>query len=171
MELVDIIDENGNLTGEVLDKKEAHEKKKLHNIVACFIIDGKGKILLQLRSKKKSLAAEKIGTVAGHVKSKEDLSSAIIRELNEEIGLNVRNDEVKPIGEKELAIREKEAHILNFYYLLKEINIEELNINKEEVESVKWYDLDEIIDMINNLDPRLNFGKEKLTLFDELKKL
>lgn len=31
MELIDIVDENGNFTGQVMDKEEAHDKNLLHN--------------------------------------------------------------------------------------------------------------------------------------------
>lgn len=31
MELIDIVDENGNFTEQVMDKEEAHDKNLLHN--------------------------------------------------------------------------------------------------------------------------------------------
>ena len=38
MELIQIVDENGNFTGQIIDKEEAHDKNLLHNEVAAFII-------------------------------------------------------------------------------------------------------------------------------------
>ncbi len=37
MELIDIVDENGNFTGVVMDKEEAHDKNLLHNEVAFLL--------------------------------------------------------------------------------------------------------------------------------------
>lgn len=36
MELIEIVDKNGNFTGQVIDKEEAHDKNLLHNEVAVF---------------------------------------------------------------------------------------------------------------------------------------
>ena len=47
MELIEIVDENGNFTGEVVDKEYAHDHNLLHNEVAIFIINSKGETLLQ----------------------------------------------------------------------------------------------------------------------------
>lgn len=53
MELIDIVDENGNFTGQVMDKEEAHDKNLLHNEVAVFIINDNKQVLLQKRSANK----------------------------------------------------------------------------------------------------------------------
>ncbi|MCI8346689.1 MAG: hypothetical protein HFJ12_01915 [Bacilli bacterium] len=41
MKLIDIVDEERNFTGEVMDKDETHDKNLLHNEVAVFIINDK----------------------------------------------------------------------------------------------------------------------------------
>ena len=51
MELIEIVDENGNYTGQVMDKEEAHDKNLLHNEVGIFIINDKKEILLQVDDK------------------------------------------------------------------------------------------------------------------------
>lgn len=55
MELVDVLDENGNLTGKVMDKDEVHEKNFFHNEVTVFIMNDKKEILLQKRSPNKNM--------------------------------------------------------------------------------------------------------------------
>lgn len=47
MELIEIVDKNGNFTGQVMDKEEAHDKNLLHNEVGVFIINDDSKILLE----------------------------------------------------------------------------------------------------------------------------
>lgn len=51
MELVDIVDRNGNQIGQIIDKEEAHAKNLLHNGVIIFVINNKNQILLSKRSK------------------------------------------------------------------------------------------------------------------------
>ena len=43
MELIEIVDENGDFTGQIMDKEEAHDKNLLHNEVGIFIINDDGK--------------------------------------------------------------------------------------------------------------------------------
>ena len=50
MELIDIVDKNGDFTGEVIEKEVAHDRNLLHNEIACFIINSNNEILLQKRS-------------------------------------------------------------------------------------------------------------------------
>ena len=40
MELIDIVDENGNFTGQVMDKEKAHDKNLLTAFSAILIISG-----------------------------------------------------------------------------------------------------------------------------------
>lgn len=53
MELIEIVDRNGNFTGQIIDKEEAHDKNLLHNEIAVFIINDKNQVLLQKRSANK----------------------------------------------------------------------------------------------------------------------
>lgn len=46
MELIQIVDENGNFTGQIIDKEETYDKKILHNETADFIINDKKQVLL-----------------------------------------------------------------------------------------------------------------------------
>ena len=55
MEILDVVDENNNLTGKTEDRKIVHEKGLWHREVAAWIMNEKGEVLLQKRapSKKK----------------------------------------------------------------------------------------------------------------------
>lgn len=52
-ELIDVLDENGNKTGKILTREQIHKKGLCHRIVVIAIIDAKGNILMQQRSKTK----------------------------------------------------------------------------------------------------------------------
>lgn len=111
------------------------------NIVTLFVRNNKGDMLLQKRSKQKG---GKYGFISGHVQEGETNSQGMIRETKEEMGIN--------IDEKDLnlfyRVQEGENNF-NLYYMNKNIDTENLIIQKEEVEAVKWCSEEEIKSMID----------------------
>lgn len=53
MELVDIVDENNKLTGQVEERWVAYEKGLWRRTVSCWIMNEEGEILLQKRARDK----------------------------------------------------------------------------------------------------------------------
>lgn len=58
-EMIDVLDENGVKTGEVLSRKEVHKRGLWHRVVTIAIIDENNQILMQQRSYKKDTDAGK----------------------------------------------------------------------------------------------------------------
>lgn len=102
MELIQIVDKQGNFTGQIMDKEEAHDKNLLHNEIAVFIINDNNQVLLQKRSTNKRFNPNKWGLCSEHVDAYESLQDATLRELKEEVGLNISNEELYPLGKKKL---------------------------------------------------------------------
>lgn len=171
MELIDIVDEKGNFTGEVMDKDIAHDRNLLHNEVACFVINGKGQVLLQKRSANKRYNSNKYALCAGHVQAGEKLENAMIREIQEEIGVEVTAENLHQYQEREFSIRASNSHITYFYYLICDKDEEDFIIQEEELSEVKWFDIDEVINMLKNNDEKLGWGVERIPLFEGIKKL
>ncbi len=169
MELIDIVDENGNFTGQIMDKEEAHDKNLLHNEVAVFIINDNKQVLLQKRSANKRFNPNKWALCAGHVDTGESLESAALRELKEEVGITTK--ELKPFAEREFTIRDSNSHITYFYYVKSNLDENDFVIQKEELSEVKWFDLDKVIDMIKSKDETIVFKEERIHLFEQLKNL
>lgn len=109
-------------------------------IVTIFIQNSNGKILIQKRSKQKN---GKYGITSGHVKEDETCLEGAIRETKEELGIDVKKEELNLFYEVEQL-----GKLYNMYYLKKDIDINSLNLQKEEVEFVKWCNQDEIEKMI-----------------------
>ena len=171
MELIQIVDENGNFTGQIMDRKEAHDKNLLHNEIAVFIINDKKQVLLQKRSANKRFNPNKWALCAGHVDAGESLEIAALREIKEEIGLDVLIDELKPFLEREFTIRDSNSHITYFYYIKCNKSEDEFIIQNEELSEVKWFDINKVIDMIKQNDETTVFKKNKLYLFEALKNI
>ena len=168
MELIKIVNENGDFTGQIMDKEEAHDKNLLHNEVAIFIINNDGKVLLQKRSANKRFAPNKWGLCAGHVDANESLEDAAIREIKEEVGLDVTPKELIPYGKREVTIRDSNSHITYFYYVKCNKKEDEFIIQEEELSEVRWFNIDEIINMIK--EGKTSFKENKIKLFEKLKK-
>lgn len=171
MELIQIVDENGNFTGTIMDKEEAHDKNLLHNEVAVFIINNNKQVLLQKRSANKRFNPNKWALCAGHVDANESLENAALRELKEEVGLEIPLEELHPIAEREFTLGDSNSHITYFFYAKSNKSEADFIIQKEELSEVKWFDLDEVINMIKEEDKTIVFKKNRLYIFEALKEI
>ena len=167
MELLDIVDENGIPTGEVMEREKVHDLNLLHWEVAVYIINNKGQTLLQKRSPLKRFDPNKWGLCAGHVESGETLDEAVLRESSEELGLKLNINDLNVLDEKEIRIRENNSHIRKDYYVI--CNEENFKIQKEEISEVRWFDIDEVINMIKNNDESLTLKEDKIPGLEKLK--
>lgn len=171
MELIDIVDEKGNFTGQVMDKEEAHDKNLLHNEVAVFVINDKCQILLQKRNANKRFNANKWGLCAGHVDSGEKLEEAALRELKEEIGVDISINDLIPFSDREFTFRKINSRVNYFYYVKLNLNESDFVIQKEELSEVKWFDIDNVIEMIKEKDNSITLEEDRLHLIGKLKEL
>ncbi len=171
MELIKIVDEQGNFTGEIMERKKAHDKNLLHNEISVFVINSKKQVLLQKRSANKRFNPNKWGLCAGHVKASEDLITAVLRELKEELGIEVSKNDIIPFGNREILLKEKNSHITYFYYLKSNLTENDFTIQKEELSEVKWFDIDIVINSVKNNTLQTIFTEGRLTLLEKLKEL
>ena len=171
MELIQIVDKNGNFTGEIIEKEKAHDKNLLHNEVAAFVVNKKGKILLQKRSANKRFDANKWAICAGHVDAYESLENAMLREINEEIGIEITPNELLPLGDRKITLSDSNSHITYYYYIYSNLNEDEFIIQRNELSEVKWFDLDKVIQIIQSKDQTIVFKEDSLKYFEQLKKI
>ena len=153
-ELIDVLDENGNKTGEILTREQIHKKGLCHRIVVIAIIDEKGNILMQQRSKNKSKNPGKWDVAsAGHVSSGQTSTEAAIRETLEEVGITVNEEELEYI----LTYRNKENikedyiddEIYDCYIVKRDkIDLRDIKVQESEVEQVKLCNLKEFNQVI-----------------------
>ena len=153
-EKLDVLNELGEFTGKIATRKECHEEGLWHRGVYGFIIDKNGNILLQKRSSNKKLWPNRWDvTVGGHVDAGEFGKQTLIRECKEELGINVQDNEIKYlIGSTSVY---KKNNIINKHYdecylIMKDIDISKLKLQKEEVEDVKYFSKEELLERIKN---------------------
>ena len=169
MEFLDIIDEDGNYTGEVMEREKVHELNLLHWEVSVFPINDKGEVLLQKRAATKKLNPNMWGSCAGHVDSGEGLEESALRELEEEIGLKLSIDDLHVLDEKQVTKSERNSHLTKVYYVY--YNGNDFKIQTEELSEVKWFNIDDIIKMIKDNDKSITFNPDRIYLFEDLKEI
>ena len=159
MELLDVYDDNGVKTGKVVPRGSGDEMFEPHEHIAVsiiFIENSKGEFLIQRTAKNKG---DVYSSTGGHIDSGETPYSTIIREVKEELGLDISNDNVIDLG-----FRLFDFPLRYLFYLKKDIKEEELNVQKSEVKYAKFMSVNEINNIINK--KQMNSGHA--TLFKEI---
>ena len=102
MEYLDLVDEKGNPTGEIVSRNSAHREGLLHRTAHVWIVrecDGRTQILLQKRSMKKESFPGLFDTSsAGHIPSGSDPIESALRELLEELGIEATEEQLSFVG-------------------------------------------------------------------------
>jgi len=145
MELLDIYDDYGKTTGRVIkrgDKSVKLSKNEHIAVSVIFIENSKGEFLIQKTSKEKG---GEYSSTGGHVNSGETPLESIKREVKEEIGINVDNDNIVELG-----YLLYDMPLRYMFYLKKDIDIDSVKTQKEEVEYVKYMNIEEINKIIEN---------------------
>lgn len=155
-ELIDILDDNGNLTGKIETRSNVHKKGLCHRIIVVAIITKDGKLLMQQRADNKDTDPGKWDvSAAGHVSSGQTSIEAAIREINEELGIIIDEKELNFMYSKMNKHKVNENYIANhlydFYIIHKDnINVNNIVMQESEVKAVKLVRLKELDQMISD---------------------
>ena len=155
-ELIDILTPDGKPTGKTALKSEAHKNGWFHATVHIWLYTADKKILLQQRAfTKKVFPGLWDISVAGHIAAGEDILTAAKREVFEELGLPITEEELFKIGTRIHHVEHKNGIIDNEHHhvFIAELksSLEKLILQKDEVEGVKLFDL-EVLTSTKNLE-------------------
>lgn len=149
-EYLDVLDENGKPTGLIKSKDDIHRDGDWHGTVQIWLINSTGKILLQKRSMHKTSRPGKWdNSCAGHIGAGESAICAAIRELKEELSLDIGQENLELLYTSKMQQIEKDGAFINHQhhcaYLAKiDIDIDSLKLNRDEVEEVKFIHQQEV---------------------------
>jgi isopentenyl-diphosphate Delta-isomerase len=102
-EIFDIVNERDEVVGQNT-RREVHARGLWHRAVHVLVFNARGEVFLQKRSMRKDIAAGKWDSSAsGHLDSGEDYDACAVREVREEIGLDLE--------QKNLTQRRKDAKL------------------------------------------------------------
>ena len=145
MEYWDIYDKDGHFTGRKKGKYEKWGEDEYHLATEVWVINSKKQILIQQRSEKCQLLPGIWALTTGRVVSGETTRQGCIRELKEELGIEAKEEECNLV--KSL-LKNRLGMIWDIYFLRKDVELEDVTLQKEEVSRVKLVNTDEFRDML-----------------------
>ena len=138
MEYLNLYDRDGNLVNEKGIK--GVKSDKLVGIVIIFIENSKGEFLIQKTSSSRDSV---YATTGGHVSYGLSFKEAIIKEVEEELGIDISCDNIVEVN---TYIRE--FFVQKVYYLKKDIDINDIVIDNSEVSGVYFFSREYISKLI-----------------------
>jgi isopentenyldiphosphate isomerase len=159
MELLDVVDESGNYTGEIIDRNEVHSKGLWHKEVAVWVFNENGDVLLQRRSSTKKMAPNKLSICEGHVSSKSTPVETAKIELTEELGVDVPTDNIFYLTtekkQKQFAEFSINRIFNEVFYTTVNKQAREFIIQEEELSEVVWINYLDFKNRILNSDDEI----------------
>ena len=158
-----IVNENDEIIGS--KERGTLNQSEIYRVSALWIQNSNGEILLAQRSFNKKNNPGKWGpAVAGTIDEGESYESNIVKEAEEEIGL--KNHYFKKSfhhfhdGEH--------RHFTQWFFALVDKEIEEFTIQEDEVEKIKWFTKEELLNELkNNPDKFLKVIPECVNFFNK----
>lgn len=112
------------------------------------------KILLQRRNNPNKYAYRKLAMPAGHLEAGENPDEALIREMKEELGIDLKDFELVQV----MSLNGDTGVYDSYFYLCKDYDGEIRNMEPENIETVDWYDMSEPLE---DLIPYEKYALEK----------
>jgi isopentenyl-diphosphate Delta-isomerase len=153
-EMIDIVDENDKKVGVML-KSRVHANGIWHRSSHVWILNGE-RILLQKRADSKIVLPGRFDvSCGGHATSGESPTSTAVRELKEELGLDVSEGDLKFFEKRKQVTVDKEKKfvcksIVSVFLLPLNLDVRKLRLDPSEVSEARFFDLDELDYLFNN---------------------
>ena len=145
MEYLDVYDDEGKVTGRKIVRGDKNAILGEHEHIAVgviFIENDNGEFLIQKTSKEKG---GEFSSTGGHIDSGETPEVSIRREVEEELGINVDKDNIESLG---FLLFDMPLRYL--FYLKKNIDLNDVKVQKEEVDYVEYMSVDKINKLIES---------------------
>lgn len=159
MEMLDVVDKQGNPTGETVGRERAHREGILHRTSHVWILRmhrGRRQILLQKRCKTKDShpGCYDISS-AGHIPAGMGFLESAVRELKEELGVEAREEELIYCGTRQIDWEGAfygnpflDHQISNVYVLVRDLEEKDFALQESEIESVMWMDFEDCMEAV-----------------------
>lgn len=182
MEMLDIVNEKGEPTGVIKERSKVHADGDLHRTSHVWIVRDNEKggwdVLLQKRSKNKdSFPGCYDISSAGHIPAGCEYVESALRELKEELGLEVAAEELEQRWIRTLSCTNifhgkkfVDNQVTRVYRLKRnDIEINKLDIQEEEIESVIWMDYEECLKAVqeNTINHCIFYEELRRIKYDE----
>ena len=133
-EIFDVVNERDEVIGQNT-RREVHRLGLWHRAVHVLVFNARGEVFLQKRSMKKDMAPGKWdSSAAGHLDTGEDYDTCVVRELGEEIGL-----QLKQTPERLFKIEAGKETGWEFCWIYRCQSEGPFVLHPEEIESGEWF--------------------------------
>ena len=176
MEHIDILDENGNKTGRIKPRSDVHRDGDWHKTVHIWIINDRGEILIQKRSPFKDRNPNLWDmSASGHLPAGDDSLVGALREVGEELGINLTPDDIKFLRTQKYPNVGGSAgfidnELADIYIVRRNIDLNEIKLQDGEVSEVRFASVPEIKELILQTNPPF-FKKHFRVYFEDFLKL
>lgn len=159
-EYLDVVDENGQPTGTVVERSVAHSEGIPHRTSHLWLVrkrDDHVQILLQKRAATKSFPGCYDISSAGHIPAGQDYLPSAVRELKEELGITAEECELVFCGSMKICwddvffgIPYHDRQYTKVFLLWADVEDKDFSLQEEEVSGVLWIDLEACIAAVMN---------------------
>lgn len=163
MEWLDVVDEQGNPTGEKVERSVAHREGIRHRTAHVWLLrkmgeNGNVQILLQKRSQNKdSYPGCYDISSAGHIPAGVSFLPSALRELKEELGVCAKAEELHYCGQRNIHYEDYfhgsyfiDNQVSNVYVLWLDREEKQFKLQEAEVEAVRWMDFEECVKAVTD---------------------
>jgi 8-oxo-dGTP diphosphatase len=153
-ELIAMVDDNDNVIGKYPRKN--HTEGRLHRETSVLIVNPNNEILVQVRADSGRLDYSD----SGHFPVDEDYLDGAIREVQEELGLDIPRDKFVKISKHRIDYSERYVNkrFITLWEVRGDYKIECMNIDPTEVKSVKYMPVSELKRIIKEKPNSMSAG-------------
>ncbi len=147
-EVIVVVDENDSAIGKTT-RKDAHIKGLLHREVYIYLINFNKEVLLQ---KRKDILLWDHST-GGHFPVNQNYEIAALREVKEELGIELKKQDLKELGKEKFTQTSHEGlnkRFAKIFLIKKDISIKKFKINHEEIKKIKYFGIDELKELLSD---------------------
>jgi|SaaInlStandDraft_1057018.scaffolds.fasta_scaffold20362_2 isopentenyldiphosphate isomerase len=169
-EFFDLLDEEGQLTGETKERSQVHRDGDWHRTIHVWLLHGED-LLLQLRGpEQESNPGLWDISCAGHLSSGEDREQGLKREFDEELGLDLGSRRPEFLGELKSVWSSGsfvDREFNDIYLVIWDGVRPKIDFQKEEVDDVTWIPWAELRNRVMDGDKSLVCHPEEFDLLFE----
>lgn len=150
MEKFELVDDKGNKTNKILNIVDLENVNNIPKdcylpVAGVVILNTNNNILSQKRSKLKSTNPGKWGIFSGKVDLGETPKEAAVREVYEEIGIKLNEDELKILSNYK-----SNKAFFTIFYICKNIDTVDCKLQTQEIDEIKYFNIKELEKLDND---------------------
>ena len=170
-EFVNLVDENDRIISKSLPRSYVHRRGIVHPTVHIWFIrrrDMGVSVLLQKRAHAKEICPDCYDvSAAGHVTQGGEFRHTALREVHEELGIEIPSNKLEFIGIRHSVYENgdiNDAELTAVYIYRGDIHRNELTLQKSEVSEVYWAEIDELISLMKHNRIKCCVSLDELTM-------